>query len=809
MLSAPHVLDPMRGLAARAASWVSVLTRERSVVIGLGIGAAITHALNMFNYPSWVASSQEGSTVYRAWALLQGRELWGDVLSTSPATTLLLAGWLAATGWSQGFGTTFDGARMLMLVLHVGTVPLLYGLARLLGCGVRSALLAAALFALSPLVIAHQRLVVSDNFVAFWALLGMYLLLKTPLPNPPPQGARGLLGLRFLGVGCLGLAFLSYEASGNGAPSAPTLTSFLLTLNDPFLALGAVAALANLARGRRELRALLVGLAGAIPIVRLAVEGSASGAAIESAIPLALNIGLAMQYALDRLPAIAGRAAALVVLVVFVAQYGATADFQSLYVQRPTTAARDALAWTKAHIPPESFVAVEPWAWSALADARSDGVAFAGLLRSAAGPPGADYLLVATDLGAPLVDRGLDAAGRGSRIADIGSGSMPARGALVKRWTSDGAEVALWKTTAIGATEAALMTGGAQYIARRFERAGAFASLDGTVTAHSQANAMLRAVWSGDRAGFARAWRWTKENLAAADSLLASTWRNGTVVSSDSAADADADAALALLLASWRWTDEELLVAGLRMVDSIWRHDVALVGGRPYPTAGNWAATSTIVALNPGAFAPYAYDVFADLDAQHDWRGLIDSGYLMLAAASAPGQGNAQGLPPDGVGLDTTSGELVPLPMAGREAMQFGEDAARSYWRAALHYRWTGDARAEAYLRGAGFLRDEVVRRGAPGRSYTRDGAPVDPYPAGSNNAAAIAALLTIDPPVAHGLYAEHIVGAANRLGAGVYWGELNDLRTQEWSWLAAAFYADQLPQLRERTPPRPGEQTR
>jgi endo-1,4-beta-D-glucanase Y len=246
-----------------------------------------------------------------------------------------------------------------------------------------------------------------------------------------------------------------------------------------------------------------------------------------------------------------------------------------------------------------------------------------------------------------------------------------------------------------------------------------------------------------------------------------------------------------------RWTDEELLVAGRRMVGSIWQRDVVLLDGRPYPAAGDWAATAPIIALSPGAFTPYAYEVFADADPAHDWRALIETGYLILAAVSAPDSAvNKAGLPPDWVGLDTATGDLVQLPAGGPESMRYGESAVRSFWRTALHFRWTQDPRAQAQLQRAEFLRNEVARRGAPARVYGRDGSIIDSSPGGASTAATMAALLTFDPGAGQDLYASQVVGGTNRLGAGIYWGDLNDLRAQEWGWLATAFYADRLPQI-------------
>src|SRR4029450_2972308 len=171
-------------------------------------------------------------------------------------------------------------------------------------------------------------------------------------------------------------------------------------------------------------------------------------------------------------------------------QYAVTAAFQPLFLERPTGVHRDAIAWTRAHLPAESLIVADAWAEPMLLEPGSDRIAFTGLARTVLNPSAVEYRLSS---------------------AETRSLAAPAAGSVVRRWAAGGTEVALVKTGRRGATEAALLDGSSQYIARRFERAGAVTSLDGTVSARSQADAMLRAVWSNDRAGFTPIWRSTHE----------------------------------------------------------------------------------------------------------------------------------------------------------------------------------------------------------------------------------------------------------------------------------------------------------
>jgi endoglucanase len=200
--------------------------------------------------------------------------------------------------------------------------------------------------------------------------------------------------------------------------------------------------------------------------------------------------------------------------------------------------------------------------------------------------------------------------------------------------------------------------------------------------------------------------------------------------------------------------------------------------------------------------------VFAEVDPEHDWGWLIDTSYRVLfESARAPlGAEHSAGLPPDWVGLDRASGQFLPLDLAGVETTRYGYDAARTYWRVALHHRWTADGRAESFLHQSGFLNDEVTRlqgdgatqKGTVSAVYARDGTIVEEQPSIVGEAGALAALLTTNRAAAHQLFAARLVGRANRAapGQGVFWGDPRDLYAQEWGWFATALYADALPDL-------------
>jgi endoglucanase len=177
----------------------------------------------------------------------------------------------------------------------------------------------------------------------------------------------------------------------------------------------------------------------------------------------------------------------------------------------------------------------------------------------------------------------------------------------------------------------------------------------GDTVSEGQAYAMLLAVAVGDRRRFDLAWRWTRENLMQPDGLLAWHWDDGAVVDGEPAADADLDAARALLVAARRFGAPAYAAEGRRLGEAIRAHMV--VNDLLY--AGPWARDQRVV--NPSYLSPRA---FAELG----WTGAIERTRGVLAALREP-------LPPDWLRVD---GETVePMgPPAGGEPV-FSYDAAR------------------------------------------------------------------------------------------------------------------------------------
>ena len=191
-----------------------------------------------------------------------------------------------------------------------------------------------------------------------------------------------------------------------------------------------------------------------------------------------------------------------------------------------------------------------------------------------------------------------------------------------------------------------------------------YVGADGRVTRHDQggdtvsegqAYAMLLAVATSDRRRFDLAWGWAKDNLRRPDGLLAWHWDDGAVVDGEPAADADLDAARALLVAARRFGEPAYAEEGHALGDAIRAHMV--VNDLLY--AGPWARDQRVV--NPSYLSPRA---FRELG----WDGSVARTRDVLGTLGEP-------LPPDWLRVDGDRVEPMGPPAGGEPV--FSYDAAR------------------------------------------------------------------------------------------------------------------------------------
>jgi endoglucanase len=289
---------------------------------------------------------------------------------------------------------------------------------------------------------------------------------------------------------------------------------------------------------------------------------------------------------------------------------------------------------------------------------------------------------------------------------------------------------------------------------------------DRTVS-EGQAYAMLRAVAINDPATFERTYSWAKNNLARVDEAgqptdLLWAWKwgqrpNGSwgTLDANFATDADIDAATALILAAQRWNCPQYLEDARALLADIWEHGtVALPDGTrqliPGPAASFRLEPGQIV-LNPSYFAPASFRLFAEVDPNRDWQGLIDSGYTMLEDLS---DFSATGLPPDWVAYTPALGTYRQLPLDYPLQSRYSFDAYRVWWRVAQDAAWFDEPRAQGYLAAQ---MPELIRRwqqdGRLPARLTLDGGAESSYEATAHYAMVYLGLQGVDRAVADDIY--------------------------------------------------------
>jgi endoglucanase len=192
----------------------------------------------------------------------------------------------------------------------------------------------------------------------------------------------------------------------------------------------------------------------------------------------------------------------------------------------------------------------------------------------------------------------------------------------------------------------------------------------GDTVSEGQAYAMLLTAEGGDRERFRRVWKWTRAHLQRRDGLLSYRWRRGAVVDPQPAADADLDAARALLIAGRRFRDPALRRAGVRIGTSILARETRPTALGPVLVAGPWAAQPRVV--NPSYFSPAAFQALARATGDPRWSQLEFTSYRIVDQLTAA----PPDVPPDWATVDA-SGHAFPREAPTGESPRFGFDALR------------------------------------------------------------------------------------------------------------------------------------
>lgn len=192
----------------------------------------------------------------------------------------------------------------------------------------------------------------------------------------------------------------------------------------------------------------------------------------------------------------------------------------------------------------------------------------------------------------------------------------------------------------------------------------------GDTVSEGQAYAMLLSVATGDRRHFDAAWRWTRTHLLQPNGLLAWHWTNGSIVSSEAAADADVDAAYALELATTRLHEPADEAPAAAMAAAIAANETVGTPMGPVLVAGPWAVGPPSY-VNPSYAAPWELAALARLPGQAQTFGPLAAGTRALVGQVL----GAAALPPDWVQL--TAGAPADVTPQGGPDDRYGFDAVR------------------------------------------------------------------------------------------------------------------------------------
>jgi endoglucanase len=326
---------------------------------------------------------------------------------------------------------------------------------------------------------------------------------------------------------------------------------------------------------------------------------------------------------------------------------------------------------------------------------------------------------------------------------------------------------------------------------------------DDITTSEGQSYAMLRAVWQDDKQTFDKSWQWTKDNLWKENKLFA--WLFGEkedgsygvlddIGGNNAAIDGDTDIAMALLFAYARWGDYTYLLEADSIIKAIWKESVVIVNDRPYITSNDIEQYNpNEVLLNPSYYAPYAYRMFAMIDTDNDWQGVVDTSYDIIIKSSALplDKEDSAGLPPDWVILNRNTGELSS-PASMDITTNYSFDAHRVKWRLYLDYLWYGDSRAKSYFEKNNFLLSIWNRDKNIYNTYSHNGNILDkgssPAVIGTN----IGYFAVINPDIAKDIYEQKLLPLYNRDTQN--WTKKLGYYDSNWAWFGLAIYNNLLP---------------
>ncbi len=329
-----------------------------------------------------------------------------------------------------------------------------------------------------------------------------------------------------------------------------------------------------------------------------------------------------------------------------------------------------------------------------------------------------------------------------------------------------------------------------------------FISLDGQsidnereykTTSEGQSYIMLRSVLMDDKLMFEKSWVWTKSNLQhkSNDKLFSWLWganegKKEKVIYSTNATDADGDIAMALILAGYKWHNQEYISEANLIISDLWELNVKNVNGRHYLLAGAQFSKPKGYVINPSYLSPAWYRVFAIIDRDHPWEKLADDSYYLLQKINESNP-ETVGLPPNWI-LLTKKEEIQKASeyIAGNSTM-YGYDAFRIFWRVALDAKLFNRQTAKDYLNTANILFDYEWREDKKiSAIYSVSGERIDNSQSLSTYVGPLSVFSITNKKLEDEVYEFIYKKKFNKSG---YWGSGKSYYEQNWAWFGAAWH--------------------
>jgi endo-1,4-beta-D-glucanase Y len=233
---------------------------------------------------------------------------------------------------------------------------------------------------------------------------------------------------------------------------------------------------------------------------------------------------------------------------------------------------------------------------------------------------------------------------------------------------------------------------------------------------------MVIAAYMGDQETFDGLWRYYQRTST--NGLM--NWRrngcdgSGGGGDAGSASDADIDAALAVLVADRQFPGNGYAQQAGQILGAI--RDQLFDGGcQGVLLAGSQFANCNCI--NPSYIPPGYYVAYGAADDQAFWTQARDASYNYLNTV----RDDATGLVP---AWSQANGSLQlgcnPQVAGGGATNEYQADAARTPWRVAIDYQWTGDTRAQDFLQSIGGFASSQQPMRIRDR-YTLQGQPANP----------------------------------------------------------------------------------